>query len=69
MHAALFGCRRLPCIVHWLRDDCLLLTVFSLFFFQEIVDAVLAIQEEGKTVDLFMVETMSMLHKTETDTK
>lgn len=34
-----------------------------------IVDAVLAIQEEGKPIDLFMIEIMEMLHKTETDTK
>lgn len=34
-----------------------------------VVDAVLAIQEEGKPVDLFMVEIMEMLHKTESDTK
>jgi len=34
-----------------------------------VVDAVLAIYEEGKPIDLFMVEIMEMLHKTETDTK
>lgn len=34
-----------------------------------VVDAVLAIQEEGKPVDLNMVEIMEMLHKTESDTK
>jgi T-complex protein 1 subunit zeta len=34
-----------------------------------VVDAVLAIHEEGKPIDLFMVEIMEMLHKTETDTK
>lgn len=34
-----------------------------------VVDAVLAIQEEGKPIDLFMVEIMEMLHKTESDTK
>lgn len=34
-----------------------------------VVDAVLSIHEEGKPVDLFMVEIMEMLHKTETDTK
>lgn len=34
-----------------------------------VVDAVLAIHEEGKPIDLFMVETMEMLHKTECDTK
>lgn len=34
-----------------------------------VVDAVLAIKEDGKPVDLFMVEIMEMLHKTETDTK
>ncbi len=33
------------------------------------MDAVLAIHEEGKPVDLNMVEIMEMLHKTETDTK
>jgi T-complex protein 1 subunit zeta len=30
---------------------------------------VLAIHEEGKPIDLFMIEIMEMLHKTETDTK
>ncbi len=34
-----------------------------------VVDAVLAINEEGKPLDLFMVEIMEMLHKTESDTK
>jgi T-complex protein 1 subunit zeta len=34
-----------------------------------VVDAVLAINEEGKPIDLFMVEIMEMLHKTESDTK
>jgi len=34
-----------------------------------VVDAVLAIHEEGRPVDLFMVEIMEMLHKTESDTK
>jgi len=34
-----------------------------------VVDAVLAIHEENKPIDLFMVEIMEMLHKTETDTK
>lgn len=34
-----------------------------------VVDAVLAIHVEGKPVDLFMVEIMEMLHKTESDTK
>jgi T-complex protein 1 subunit zeta len=34
-----------------------------------IVDAVLAIAEEGKPIDLFMIEIMEMLHKTETDTQ
>lgn len=34
-----------------------------------VVDAVLTIHEEGKPIDLFMVEVMEMLHKTETDTK
>jgi T-complex protein 1 subunit zeta len=34
-----------------------------------VVDAVLAIHEEGKPIDLFMVETMEMLHKTEIETK
>jgi T-complex protein 1 subunit zeta len=34
-----------------------------------IVDAVLAIHEEGKPIDLFMIETMEMLHKTEVETK
>jgi T-complex protein 1 subunit zeta len=34
-----------------------------------VVDAVLAIHEEGKPVDLFMIEIMEMLHKTESDTK
>jgi T-complex protein 1 subunit zeta len=34
-----------------------------------VVDAVLTIHEEGKPVDLFMVEIMEMMHKTESDTK
>lgn len=34
-----------------------------------VVDAILAIYEEGKPIDLFMVEIMEMLHKTESDTK
>ena len=34
-----------------------------------VVDAVLTIQREGKQIDLFMVEIMSMLHKTAADTK
>ena len=34
-----------------------------------VVDAVLAIHEQGKPVDLFMIEIMEMLHKTESDTK
>jgi T-complex protein 1 subunit zeta len=34
-----------------------------------VVDAVLAIHEAGKPVDLFMVEIMEMMHKTESDTK
>ena len=34
-----------------------------------VVDAVLAIHVENKPVDLFMVENMEMLHKTESDTK
>jgi len=33
------------------------------------VDAILAIHEEGKPIDLFMVEIMEMIHKTETETK
>lgn len=36
---------------------------------QIVVDAVLAIHQEGKPIDLFMVEIMEMLHKTESDTK
>ena len=34
-----------------------------------VVDAVLAVHEAGKPVDLNMVEIMEMMHKTETDTK
>ena len=34
-----------------------------------VVDAVMAINEPGKPIDLFMVEIMEMLHKTESDTK
>lgn len=34
-----------------------------------VVDAVLTIYEEGKPIDLFMVEIMEMMHKTESDTK
>lgn len=34
-----------------------------------VVDAVMAIYEDGKPVDLNMVEIMEMMHKTETDTK
>jgi T-complex protein 1 subunit zeta len=34
-----------------------------------VVDAVLAIHIEGKPVDLFMIEIMEMMHKTESDTK
>jgi T-complex protein 1 subunit zeta len=34
-----------------------------------VVDAVLAIHEEGKPVDLFMIEIMEMMHKTESDTQ
>lgn len=33
------------------------------------VDAVLAISEEDKPIDMFMIETMEMQHKTESDTK
>lgn len=33
------------------------------------VDAILSIYEEGKPIDLFMVEIMEMIHKTETETK
>lgn len=33
------------------------------------VDAVLAIRQEGKPVDLHMVELMEMQHKTATDTQ
>ena len=29
----------------------------------------MAINEEGKPIDLFMVEIMEMMHKTESDTK
>lgn len=36
---------------------------------QVVVDAVLGIHQEGKPVDLFMVEIMEMLHKTELETK
>lgn len=34
-----------------------------------VVDAVMNIREEGKPIDLFMIEMMEMLHKTEADTK
>lgn len=34
-----------------------------------VVDAVLAIHEDGKPIDLFMIEIMEMMHKTESDTK
>jgi len=34
-----------------------------------VVDAVLAIKQEGKPIDLFMVEIMEMMHKTESDSK
>lgn len=34
-----------------------------------VVDAVLAIHEEGKPIDLHMVEVMDMTHKTDTETK
>jgi T-complex protein 1 subunit zeta len=34
-----------------------------------VVDAVLAIYEKDKPVDLFMIEIMEMMHKTESDTK
>lgn len=33
------------------------------------MDAVLTIHQEGKPLDLFMVEIMEMMHKTQTDTK
>ena len=36
---------------------------------QVVVEAVLSINEEGKPLDLNMIEIMEMLHKTETDTK
>ncbi|XP_074641519.1 T-complex protein 1 subunit zeta-like [Tubulanus polymorphus] len=36
---------------------------------EHVVDAVLAIQEEGKPIDLHMVEIMEMQHKTDMDTK
>lgn len=36
---------------------------------QEVVDAVMAIVEPDHPVDLFMIEIMEMMHKTETDTK
>lgn len=36
---------------------------------EALVDAVLTIREEGKPFDLFMVEIMEMMHKTQTDTK
>jgi T-complex protein 1 subunit zeta len=35
---------------------------------EAVVDAVLAIRQEDKPIDLHMVEIMTMLHKTETDT-
>jgi len=34
-----------------------------------VVDAVLAIHDEGKPIDLFMIEIMEMMHKTELETK
>lgn len=34
-----------------------------------VVDAVLAIKREGKQIDLYMVEIMQMMHKTDVDTK
>jgi len=34
-----------------------------------VVDAVLKINEDGKPIDLFMIEIMEMMHKTESDTK
>lgn len=34
-----------------------------------VVDAVLAVYDEGKPIDLFMIEIMEMMHKTESDTK
>lgn len=34
-----------------------------------VVDAVLDIYEDGKPIDLFMIEIMEMMHKTESDTK
>ena len=42
---------------------------FPFTVLQEIVDAVLTIKEGDQPIDLFMVEVMTMLHKTETDTK
>ena len=34
-----------------------------------VVDAVLAIQKEGEQIDLYMVEIMQMMHKTDVDTR
>jgi T-complex protein 1 subunit zeta len=50
------------------------MNLFNNFFhfylkFKIVVDAVLAINEENKPIDLFMVEIMEMMHKTESDTK
>ncbi len=36
--------------------------------FQHVVDAVLAIKKENEAIDLYMVELMDMMHKTDMDT-
>ena len=39
------------------------------WFWQHVVDAVLAIRRPNEAIDLHMVEIMEMQHKTEMDTK
>ena len=40
-----------------------------MFIFQAVVDAVLAIRQPDKEIDLHMVEIMEMMHKSDADTR
>lgn len=43
-------------------------TMFISFLKQHVVDAVLAIKQQNGSIDLHMVETVEMKHKTDMDT-
>ena len=44
------------------------ITLYVLWFKKVVVDAVLAIRQPDKPIDLHMVEIMEMMHKSGTDT-